>query len=549
MPKPVIITVDDDPQVVASVERDLRTRYGADYRIVKAESGQEALTAVEELRRRDDPVALLVADQRMPGMTGTEFLLEALKVYPAARRVLLTAYADTAAAIQAINEVGLDHYLMKPWDPPEQHLYPILDDLLEDWLAAVGAEYEGIKVIGTAWSPTTYETKDFLARNEIPYRFLDLERDEEARATAEALEGLDRLPVVLFPDGTHLLEPDRRTLAARMGMQTEATSPFYDVIIVGAGPAGLAAGVYSASEGLSAAVIERDATGGQAGTSARIENYLGFPRGISGVDLARRAAAQVVRFGAEIITAGEAAAVRVEDPTKIVTLADGAELRSKALIVASGMTIRKLDVPGAERLTGAGVYYGAAIAEAPLYEGTNVVIVGGANSAGQAAVMLSRFAAKITLVVRDASVQTGMSQYLVDQIEQIDSIEVLTSTTVSEIVGERRVEGVRLDRAGETVERDVAAVFIFIGALPHTAFLSGVVALNRSGFVLTGPDLRDHGRPPKWPLERDPYLMETSVPGIFAAGDVRHGAVRRVASAVGQGSVCVSFVHQYLDTV
>jgi thioredoxin reductase (NADPH) len=445
--------------------------------------------------------------------------------------------------------VGLDHYLMKPWDPPDEHLYPILDDLIEDWLAAVGAEYEGIRVLGTTWSPTTYEAKDFLARNEIPYKFLDLERDDEARATAESLDGLDRLPVVLFPDGTHLLEPDRRALAAKMGMQTEATNPFYDVIIIGAGPAGLAAGVYSTSEGLTTAIIEREATGGQAGTSARIENYLGFPKGISGVDLARRAAAQAIRFGTEIITAGEAASVKVEDPTKVVTLSDGTELRSKALIVASGMTVRKLDVPGAERLTGAGVYYGAAIAEAPLYEGTDVVVVGGANSAGQASVMLSRFAKTVTVVVRDPSIQSGMSQYLVDQIEQTDNIEVVTDATVAEILGKRRVEGVRLDVGGETVERAVSAVFIFIGALPHTSFISGVVALNRSGFVLTGPDLGEHGEPPKWPLDRDPYLMETSVPGIFAAGDVRHGAVRRVASAVGQGSVCVSFVHQYLDTV
>jgi thioredoxin reductase (NADPH) len=549
MPKPIILTVDDDPQVVAAVERDLRTRYGKDYRIIKAESGAEALAAVKELKRRDEAIALFVADQRMPEMTGTEFLLEALKVYPAARRVLLTAYADTNAAIQAINEVGLDHYLMKPWDPPERHLYPILDDLLDDWHAVVGTAYEGIRVIGTVWSPKTFEAKDFLARNEIPYRFLDLEKDAEAQETAAALDGLERLPVVLFPDGTHLLEPDRRELASKVGLRTEASNPFYDVLIVGAGPAGLAAGVYSASEGLSAAIIERDATGGQAGTSARIENYLGFPKGIAGVDLARRAAAQATRFGAEIVTAGEVTKIRVEDPTKVVTLADGTELSSKAVIVASGMTIRRLDAPGVERLTGAGVYYGAAIAEAPLYEGRAIVIVGGANSAGQAAVMLSRFASHITLVVREAAIELGMSQYLVDQIKAIDTIEVATNTTVAEVLGESRVEGVRLDRGGSVEEREVSALFIFIGALPHTAFVDGVVALNKSGFILTGPDLGKHGKPPAWPLERDPYLMETSVPGIFAAGDVRHGAVRRVASAVGQGSVCVSFVHQYLDTV
>jgi thioredoxin reductase (NADPH) len=548
MAKPVILSIDDDPQVLAAVERDLRTRYGKDYRIVKAESGAAALEAISEFKRRGDTVALMVADQRMPTMTGTEFLLEALQIYPMARRVLLTAYADTTAAIQAINDVGLDHYLMKPWDPPETHLYPILDDLLEDWQAAHNAGFDGIRVIGTTWSPTTFDAKDFLARNEIPYRFIDVERDEEATATAKALDGLERLPVVVFPDGSHLLEPSRRDLAAKLGMQTEATGSFYDVLVIGAGPAGLAAGVYGASEGLKIAIVEREATGGQAGTSSRIENYLGFPKGIAGVDLARRAAAQATRFGAEIVTAGDARKVRVEGPTKVVTLADETELRAKALIVASGMTVRRLGAEDVDRLTGAGVYYGAAIAEAPLYTGAEVIVVGGANSAGQAAVMLSRFASKVTLVVRSDSVRKGMSSYLVDQIEAIPSIEIITGASVAEIRGERRVEGVVLRTGDGDEERAVSAVFVFIGALPHTDFIEGVVALNKSGFVLTGPDLGEHGRRPKWPLERNPYLMETSEPGIFAAGDVRHGAVRRVASAVGQGSVCVSFVHQYLET-
>lgn len=549
MAKPVILTVDDDPQVVAAVERDLRTRYGKDYRIVKAESGVEALAAVAELKRRGEPIALFVADQRMPAMTGTEFLLEALKTYPMARRVLLTAYADTNAAIQAINEVGLDHYLMKPWDPPDTHLYPVLDDLLDDWQAAHNSTFDGIRVLGTTWSPGTYDAKDFLARNEVPYRFLDLERDDEATATATSLDGLERLPVVLFPDGTHLLGPSRRELAAKIGLQTEASGDFYDVVIVGAGPAGLAAGVYSASEGLSVAIVEREATGGQAGTSARIENYLGFPKGIAGVDLARRAAAQATRFGAEIVTAGDASRVRTEGPTKVVALADGTELRSKAVIVASGMTTRRLEAEGVEHLTGAGVYYGAAIAEAPLYTDREVIVVGGANSAGQAAVMLSRFASKVVMVVRHDTITKGMSQYLVDQIEAIPTIEVLTGASIRAVLGERRVEGVVLDRGTNDVERAAAAVFVFIGAQPHTEFVKELVALNKSGFILTGTDLGEHGRAPKWPLGRDPYLMETSVPGIFAAGDVRHGAVRRVASAVGQGSVCVSFVHQYLETV
>jgi thioredoxin reductase (NADPH) len=549
MAKPVIITVDDDPQVVAAVDRDLRTRYGADYRVVKAVSGAEALEAVKELKRRGDPVALLVADQRMPQMSGTEFLVQALQIYPEARRVLLTAYADTSAAIEAINEVGLDHYLMKPWDPPDEHLYPILDDLLDDWKAAVGAPYEGIRVLGTPWSPPTYEAKDFLARNEVPYRFLDVERDDEARQTVEALDGLERLPVVLFPDGTHLVEPDRKSLAAKIGLRTEATSPFYDLIVIGAGPAGLGAGVYAASEGLTVALIERSATGGQAGTSARIENYLGFPKGISGVDLARRASAQAIRFGAEIITAGEVTKVRVEEPTKVAALADGTELKSKAMIVASGMTVRRLNAPGVERLTGLGLYYGASVSEAPLYQGTTVAVIGGANSAGQASIMLSRFVDRVLLVARKPSIAMTMSQYLVDQIEQNDRIEVLAGSVVEEVLGERRVEGLRLARDEGIVERETAGVFVFIGAVPHTSFLDGVVALNDQGFVLTGPDLGEYAQPPRWTLERDPYLMETSVPGIFAAGDVRHGTVRRVATAVGHGAVTVSMVHQYLDTV
>ncbi|MFH1103353.1 MAG: FAD-dependent oxidoreductase, partial [Actinomycetota bacterium] len=464
--------------------------------------------------------------------------------------VLLTAYADTDAAIQAINDVGLDHYLMKPWDPPEERLYPVLDDLLEDWRLNADAPYDGIRVLGTTWSPRTHDTKDFLARNQVPYRFLDIERDAEARTIVESAGAESRLPLVLFPDGTKLMEPERRALADKVGLQTEAKAPFYDVVVAGAGPAGLAAGVYGASEGLRVAVIEREATGGQAGTSSRIENYLGFPKGISGTDLARRAAAQAQRFGAEIITAAEVVGVTVEDPVKVVTLADGSRLSCRALIIATGMTTRTLGVPGYERFAGAGVYYGAAITEAATYKDEPVFVIGGANSAGQGAMMFSRFASHVTMVVRAPTLEERMSQYLVDQIRSTVNIEVLVGTEVLGVDGPKRIERITLRTGEETYERPATAVFIFVGAVPHTDFLRGVIALNDRGFILTGPDLGALGtRVGGWPLERDPYLMETSVPGIFAAGDVRHGVVRRVASAVGQGSVCISFVHEYLTTV
>jgi len=550
MAKPAIITVDDDPQVLAAVVRDLRRRYAADYRVVSAESGRQALEALTELKQRGDSVALILADQRMPHMTGTEMLLAAAPLYPDARTVLLTAYADTDAAIQAINDVGLDYYLMKPWDPPEEKLYPVLDDLIDDWLRSVEAPYDGIRVLGTTWSPRTHDTKDFLARNQIPYRFLDIERDADSRATVEAAGAESTLPLVIFPDGSTVAGPDRRALAERVGLRTEASAPFYDVVVIGAGPAGLAASVYGASEGLRVAVIERDATGGQAGTSSRIENYLGFPKGISGVDLARRAAVQAQRFGAEIVTAGEVTSVTIEDPVKVISLGDGTRLSCHALVIATGMTTRTLDVPGYDRFAGAGVYYGAAISEAATYRDDPVFVVGGANSAGQAAMMFSRFASDVTIVVRGGSLEEKMSQYLVDQIRGIAKIGVLVDTEVVAVEGSSRIERIVLRTGGDTSTRPAAAVFIFVGAVPHTDFLKGTVALNERGFILTGPDLGVHGtREGGWPLTRDPYLMETSVPGIFAAGDVRHGAVRRVASAVGQGSVCISFVHQYLATV
>jgi thioredoxin reductase (NADPH) len=552
MTKPTLLAVDDDPQVLAAVARDLRSRYGEDYRVLQASSGNEALEVVDSLLERGDIVALFLVDQRMPIMEGTELLLEARTRFPDAKKVLLTAYADTAAAIQAINEVELDHYLMKPWDPPEERLYPILDDLLEDWHSNVPAPFDGIRVLGTTWSSTTHETKDFLARNGIPYRFLDIERDKEAKSIVVATKGAGSIPVVLFPDRDPLIQPDRRTLAAEVGLHTEAVSPFYDLVIVGGGPAGLAGAVYGASEGLRVALLEKDAPGGQAGTSARIENYLGFPTGVSGGDLARRAVAQATRLGAELITAVEVAAVTVDDTVKVVTLTDGSELRCHALLIASGMTVRKLSVPGYDRFEGAGVYYGAAPSEAATYAGGHVYIVGAANSAGQAAMMFSRHAAHVTMVVRGQSLQDKMSQYLIDQIDSTPNIEVLLNSQIVAVEGDTVVETVRLLSTDTDTEAEhkASAIFIFVGAVPHTAFVSDLVATSDSGFILTGNDILTEGRSPAtWTLDRDPYLQETSVPGVFAAGDVRDGVVRRVASAVGQGSVAISMIHKYLESV
>ncbi len=553
MAKPIILTVDDEPQVLNAVERDLRRHYRGDYRIVKATSGVEALDAVRELKRRNAPVALFLADQRMPVMSGTEFLTEARKLYPEARKVLLTAYADTEAAIDSINSIGLDFYLMKPWDPPEQVLYPALDDLLSDWQATVPLPYEGIRVAGTLWSPSCHRAKDFLARNRIPYQWLDIEKDAEAAELAAAASPKrHRLPVVFFPDGDVLVEPDNLSLANKCGLQTQAAEPFYDVIIVGAGPAGLGAAVYGASEGLRTLMIDKEATGGQAGTSSRIENYLGFPKGLSGADLARRATAQAQRLGAEILTAQEVTGVRVEDPYRFVTLSDGTELACRALVLATGVTVRKLDVPGVHALTGAGIYYGAALTEAAYYRGEQVFVVGGANSAGQGAMFFSRYASKVTMLVRGSSLERSMSQYLIDQIEAMENIEVRVLTEVVEAIGEDRLEAVTIvDKdTGLPETLPAAAMFLFIGAVPHSGLVAGVVERNNAGFVVTGSDLTHNGhRPKNWKLKRDPYFLETSVPGIFAAGDIRHGSVRRVASAVGQGAIAISLIHQYLKTV
>jgi thioredoxin reductase (NADPH) len=548
MGKPVLLALDDEPSVLAAVQRDLRTQYGDRYQILASTSGADALASVRELRSRGSDIAAFIVDQRMPQMSGTEFLASAMATYPDAKRILLTAYADTNAAIEAINAVGVDHYLLKPWDPPAEKLYPVLDDVLEDWQANRELPFDGIRVLGTTWSPQTFEVKTFLARNAVPYRFEDIERDRDAAAIVSATGSTD-LPIVILTDGTTLLAPDRSDLAQAVGFHTAAAAQFYDLIIIGGGPAGLAGAVYGASEGLTTAMIEREAPGGQAGTSSRIENYLGFPKGVSGADLARRAIAQATRLGAELITPAEVDSVRVEGHVKIVTLTDGTEMRSLALLITSGMTVRKLDVPGYERFEGAGVYYGAAATEAATFTDKPVYVIGGANSAGQAAVMFSKTSSNVTMVVRSPSLAEKMSAYLVEQIGGIDNIEVLTSAQVVKVEGEGMVSSIVLKNrdSGEVEEREANALFIFVGAIPHSSFLAGTVAMNDHGFIFTGGDVKSYTN--AWHLTRDPYPLETSVPGIFAAGDVRQGAVRRVASAVGEGSVSVSMIHRYLDTV
>ena len=553
MAKPIIVTVDDEILVLNAISRDLRKHFGGEYRIIKANSGTEALDTLRQLKQRNDPVALILSDQRMPGMSGTEYLAQAEKFYPDARKVLLTAYADTEAAITSINDIGLDHYLMKPWDPPDQNLYPVLDDLLSDWLATTQMPYDGIRVAGTLWSPQSHKIKDFLARNRIPYQWLDIEVDQEAHVLVDTVADEDRrLPIVFFPDGSTLIQPDFRSLAEKVGLQTQATHPFYDLIIIGAGPAGLGAAVYGASEGLSTALIEREATGGQAGTSSRIENYLGFPKGISGGDLARRATDQAKRLGAEILTAVEVVEVSIDGPYRIVKFNDGTELSCKSLIVATGVTLRRLEVPGVEKLTGAGIYYGAALTEAAFYRDEHVFVVGGANSAGQAAMFFSLYAKQVTMLVRGDSLTTNMSAYLIDQINGTENINVKTNTVVTEAIGDDKLEEITLrdSQTGEETTLPAAAMFIFIGARSHADIVADIVECNQSGFIYTGSSLmRDGKRPKGWTDGRDPFLLETSVPGIFAAGDVREGAVRRVASAVGEGAIAVSMVHQYLKTV
>jgi thioredoxin reductase (NADPH) len=551
MAKPAILCVDDDPEVLGAIERDVRHHYGNDYRVLKARSGREALEAARQLKQRGTAVALFLVDERMPEMTGTEMLREVLKLYPDSRRVLLTAYSDTQAAISGINDLGLDYYLLKPWTPPGERLYPVLDDLLSDWTAHVRLPYDGIRVAGDRSSPRSYALKDFLSSNQVPYQWIDVDRDDSTRELIRSFGDSTPLPVVLFPDGSHLAAPSNRELAEKIGMQTRARLPFYDLAVVGAGPAGLAAALYGSSEGLRTILLEQNAPGGQAGTSSLIENYLGFPAGVSGEDLARRAATQARRFGAELLVQ-EVVSVRREDPYRFLRLADGSELSCKAVVLTTGVAWRHLEVPGIEQLLGAGVFYGASKTEAAAYRGQDVCVVGAGNSAGQGALFFSRTARRVSLLVRGGSVGKSMSHYLVDRIMATPNIEVLTRVDVAAVRGDGRLGKVVIRDAESGAERelDEAAMFIFIGARPRTEVVAGWVELDEKGFVLTGPDVaRTPGRKDGWTLERSPLLFETSVPGVFAAGDVRAGSSKRVAAAVGEGSGSVVMVHRYLETV
>ena len=556
MPKPVLLTVDDDPEVLRGIERDLRSRYADRYRVMRANSGGAAITTLRELKARNNPVALLLADQRMPHMDGVGFLSEAMELHPLAKRALLTAYADTSAAIDAINEARVHYYFMKPWDPPEEKLYPALDDLLHDWTSTFRPPYEGIRILGTRWSNRSYELRDFLARNQVPYQWLDVElaeSDPEVRGLVNSLgPEAQTLPLILFPDGARLAEPPLPSVADKIGLRTHAQTNFYDLAIVGGGPAGLAAAVYGASEGLRTIIIEREAPGGQAGLSSRIENYLGFPSGLTGGDLARRAVAQAKRFGVEILSPQEVVGLRTEGPYRYLKLADASEISCHVLLLAMGVQWRTLDVPGIDRFQGAGVYYGGGTSEAIACKGETVYVIGGANSAGQAAMHFSKFAEKVVMLVRGNSLAATMSHYLIEQIEKTPKIEVWTQTSVVGVHGEGRLTGITVlcSPSGDTKELPASSLFIFIGALPRTEWLGDVVERDDRGFILSGPDLiRDGKKPASWTLSRDPSLLETSVPGIFVVGDVRHGSVKRVASGVGEGAVVVQFMHQYLAKV
>lgn len=548
--RPAIIVVDDDPAVLQAIARDLRKQYGDRFRITRAESGATALDVVRQLKLRGDAVALFLVDQRMPEMSGVEFLEQASEIFPMAKRALLTAYADTNAAIDSINKAQLDYYLLKPWDPPEEKLYPVLDDLIHDWQATFKPEFKGVKVISDRWSPDSHTLRDFLARNQIPYRWLDIENNQEAQQLVTYTGEKDSpcLPLVLLPGGEKLVKPTTTQLAQQVGMQTEAAKPFYDLVIVGGGPAGLAAAVYGASEGLRTVMIEREAPGGQAGTSSRIENYLGFPVGLSGADLARRAVTQAKRFGVEILNPQEAKSIRLEENYRIITLLDGSEISCHALILSMGVAWRRLTVPGVEQFTGAGIYYGAAQTEAAACKDEEVYIVGGANSAGQAAMYFSKYASKVHILVRGESLTKSMSQYLIDQIDNTENIEVWPFHSVIEAQGDDKLETllVQDSQSGEVKTLATNSLFIFIGATPSTEWLAGLVERDERGFVCTGPDIPKERA---WPLERDRFLLETNVPGIFAVGDVRHGSIKRVASGVGEGSICVQFVHRHLANV
>ncbi|HXA78168.1 MAG TPA: FAD-dependent oxidoreductase [Candidatus Acidoferrales bacterium] len=556
MSKPILLSVDDDSDVLRAIERDLRSKYGAEYRVIGSDSPVGALALLKQLRVRNDSVALLLADQRMPHMDGIAFLQEGMQIFPDAKRALLTAYADTNAAISAINQANINYFFLKPWDPPSEHLYPQVDDLLDDWRASYRPAFEGIRVLGTRWSPRSYELRDFLARNRVPYQWIDVELSANDSETKQLLDALGpeaaSLPVVLFPDGTKLLESVPAEVAQRVGLRTRAQTNFYDLAILGGGPAGLAAAVYGASEGLHTVMIEREAPGGQAGMSSRIENYLGFPMGLSGGDLARRAVVQAQRFGVEILSPQEAVGVRTEGSYRFIKLADGNEISCHALMIATGVQWRRLEAPGIDRLQGAGVYYGGGATEALSCKGEIVYVVGGANSAGQAAMNFAKYADRVVIAVRGSTLSSTMSQYLIDQITETPNIQLWANASLVEAHGEIHLEEISfLCSDTNKIERVPAtSMFIFIGALPQTDWLGSLVERDERGFILTGPDLIREGQHPKgWALERDPFLLETNVPGIFAVGDVRHGSVKRVASGVGEGSVAVQFIHQYLSKV
>ena len=547
----LILAVDDDPAVGRAIERDLRHRYGARHRVLLADSGEAGLGIVEQIVRRGEPVALLVADQRMPGMSGVEFLAQALRAAPEAKRVLLTAYADTEAAIRAINELRLDHYLMKPWSPPEARLYPVLDDLLEDWEADSAARLAepGLRIVGHRFSAEAHAARDFVARNGVPYRWLDIADPEARQLLAAARLDEAQLPVLVFEDGEALVQPSQSEIAARIGLRTAAELPFYDLVILGGGPAGLAAAVYGASEGLRTLLVERHATGGQAGQSSRIENYLGFPAGVSGADLARRATIQAQRLGAEMLTAREVLSIRENGPSRVVTLDGGAEIGCHSVLIATGVHYSRLDAPGVEALTGSGVYYGASPAEAAAVEGEDVVVVGAANSAGQAAVDLATRARRVVMLCRADGLEKSMSHYLIDRIRSLANVEVTPHAVVTAAAGDGRLEELAVAVAGREERLSVTAAFVFIGARPQTDWLGDAVARDAGGFIVSGPGVQRIDGRHRWRLERDPFPLETSLPGVFVAGDVRDQSIKRVASAVGEGSMAVQLVHQYLGGV
>lgn len=545
MARPILLAVDDDVNVLEAVVQDLRREYGSEYRVMRAASGQAALDTLSQLRERHEAVGLLLSDQRMPGMTGVQFLERSREVYPEARRVLLTAYADTEAAIQAINSARIHYYLNKPWDPPEEKLYPVLSDLLDDWKAGYRPSFEGLRVIGNRWSARDHEVRSFLSCNHVPYRWMNVSSEDAQKLMEERGVAADRLPLVIFPDGTVLKEPDLDALAEKIGMRVSASQDFYDLVVVGAGPAGLAAAVYGASEGLRTLVIEPDAPGGQAGTTSMIKNYLGFPHGITGADMSRRALDQARQFQAEIVTQ-RATGLRIDGPYRWVRMANEREVSSHAVLLAPGVQYRKLGVPGAEQLTGRGIYYGAALVEAPTCKDEDVYLVGGANSAGQAALHFAKYARKVIMLIRGAGLAATMSKYLIDEIARTSNIELKPGTQVVEAFGEEHLERLKLKGPEGEYEVPATSLFVFIGAAPRTDWLPPEVLRDENGFVLAGPDLRDGKLPKSWGETREPFLLETSVPGVFVAGDVRHGSVKRVASAVGEGSIAVQFVHQYL---